>query len=79
MMKYADGRLVAVGDRVKLSSTQPGTVVCSIDTGDFTKQYPEEEWGYLKTGIIVVTDAGETFHYSEPDEDFERLKPGTRM
>jgi hypothetical protein len=46
-------------------------VVCSLDTNDFTSEYPEAEWAYLKSGIVVKTDSGETFHYTEPDEDFE--------
>ena len=72
-MKYPDGRPVALGDRVKLWEEQYGTVVCSIDTGEFTKEYPDAEWAYLKTGIIVKADSGEVFHYAEPDEDFELL------
>ena len=70
-MKYANGRSIAVGDRVKLWSNQRGTVVCSLDTNEFTSEYPEIEWAYLKSGIVVKTDSGETFHYTEPDEDFE--------
>ena len=31
-MKYADGRHVAIGDRVRLWGDEYGTVVCSIDT-----------------------------------------------
>ena len=70
-MKYFDGRRVALGDRVKLWNSQHGTVVGSIDTGEFTKEYPKAQWSYLKSGIIVKTDSGEIFHYAEPDEDFE--------
>jgi hypothetical protein len=72
-MKYADGQSVALGDRVKLWDNLCGTVVCSIDTGEFTKEYTEAEWAYLKSGVIVKADSGEVFHYAEPDEDFELL------
>lgn len=73
-MKYPDGRAVTVGDRVRLWHDQPGTVVCSIDTGEFTEEYPKAQWEYLKSGILVKTDTGELFHYEEPDEDFEWIE-----
>lgn len=76
-MKYPSGRRVAVGDRVKLWSSQYGTVVCSIDTKDFSQDYPREEWEYLGSGIIVKTDTGEVFHYAEADEDLEFIKSVT--
>ena len=76
-MKYSDGRTVAVGDRVKLWDDQYGTVVCSIDTRKFSREYTKANWAYLKSGIIVKTDKGEVFRYTEPDEDFELVKSST--
>jgi WD40 repeat protein len=76
-MKYADGQLVAVGDRVKLWDNEYGTVVSSIDTGEFTKEYPKTAWDYLNSGILIKADDGELFHYAEPDEDFELVKSST--
>ena len=73
-MKYPNGQEVRVGDRVKLWDNQRGTVVCSIETGEFSKDYPKTEWGHLKSGILVKTDTGEIFHYTEPDEDFELIQ-----
>ena len=73
-MKYADGRDVAVGDRVKLWQDQCGTVVCSIDKKNFTAEFPESEWGYLGSGVVVQTDTGGLFHYKEADEDFEPIR-----
>jgi len=73
-MKYPNGQEVRVGDRVKLWDDQPGTVVCSIETGVFSKDYPKTEWGYLKSGILVKTDTGEVFHYTKLDEDFELIQ-----
>jgi hypothetical protein len=74
-MKYLNNRDVAVGDRLLLWHDQPGTVVCSIDTGEFTEEYPKEQWGYLKSGILAKTDIEELFHYTEPDEDLELMGP----
>jgi hypothetical protein len=73
-MKYSDGQRVAVGDRVKLWDDEYGTVVSSIDTGEFTEEYPKAAWAYLSSGILIMTDDGDLFHYTEPDEDFELVK-----
>jgi hypothetical protein len=72
-MKYRTGRDVRLGDRIRLWQGELGTVVCSIDTGEFTSEYPEAEWGYLKSGVMVRADNGGLFHYRETDEDFEPL------
>jgi hypothetical protein len=76
-MKYLDGRDVTVGDRVKLWDDQYGVVVCSLDQKKFTAEYPKPEWAYLKSGILIQTDSGELFHYTEPDEDFRLIRSGT--
>ena len=70
-MNYGDGRPVAVGDRVRLWEGQFGVVVCSIDAGEYTADYPEGNWAYLKSGVLIRTDKGSLFHYTEPDEDLE--------
>jgi hypothetical protein len=73
-MKYADGRPAAVGDRVKLWDDEYGTVVCSIDTDEYTKKYPKGAWAYLNSGILIRTDDGELFHYDKADEDLELIR-----
>jgi hypothetical protein len=75
-MRYSDGRTVCVGDRVKLWDAQYGTVVCSIDTQEFSREYTEADWSYLNSGIIIKTDSGGIFHYTELDEDFELVDSG---
>jgi hypothetical protein len=77
-MKYTDGRLVVVGDRVRLSEDQCGTVVCSMDADEYTREYPRSAWRYLNSGVLVKTDEGELFHYDEPDEDFELIARGRK-
>jgi hypothetical protein len=78
-MKYPDGQDISVGDRVKLSSGQMGTVVCSIDSGEFTKAFPKSDWEHLKSGIIIEADNGEVFHYAEADEDLELVSGAARQ
>jgi hypothetical protein len=70
-MKDCNGREVRLGDRVKLWDGKHGTVVCSIDTKEFSAEYPESEWSYLKSGIVIRTETNGLFHYIVPDEDFE--------
>ncbi|MEI7866829.1 MAG: hypothetical protein WCI11_02975 [Candidatus Methylumidiphilus sp.] len=73
-MLYPDGVCVKLGDKVKLWDGSHGTVVCSIDTNEYTPSYPKAEWGYLETGIVIRADNGSLFHYTEADEDFERIE-----
>jgi hypothetical protein len=73
-MKYGDGHRVAVGDHVKLWDDHYGTIVCSIDTGEYTDDYPKPNWTYLNTGVLIKPDSGELFHYNEADEDFELVR-----
>ncbi len=73
-MLYPDGICVKLGDKVRLWNGSHGTVVCSIDTNEYTPNYPKSEWGYLEIGIVIKSDNGSLFHYAEADEDFERIE-----
>lgn len=66
-MQYADGRKINVGDRVELWSGSYGLVVCSVDDKIYTNEYPEVDWGFLASGVLVKMDNGELMHYSEKD------------
>jgi hypothetical protein len=75
-MKYSDGKEVLVGDKVKLWDGCYGVVVCSIDSGDYSSAFPESEWRYLKTGVLIDSDNGGILHYKEPNEDLELIERG---
>jgi hypothetical protein len=75
-MKYADGQEVRLGDKVKLGTDSEGVVVFSIDTGEYSKDYPESEWRYLKNGIMVQSSKYGLIHYKEPQEDLELIERG---
>lgn len=75
-MKYFDGKEVFVGDKVKMWDGCYGVVVCSIDSGDYTSSFPESEWGYLKTGVVINSEQAGILHYTESDEDFELIVRG---
>ncbi|TAN40870.1 MAG: hypothetical protein EPN22_16815 [Nitrospirae bacterium] len=72
-MKYLDGQEVKVGDKVQLWSGCYGVVVCSIDTDEYTTTYTKEEWGYLKSGVVIKTDKAGLIHYIEADEDLQLM------
>ena len=66
-MKYPDGTEARLGDRVQLSNGESGTVVFSIDTDEYSADFPKEQWNYLARGIMVKTDAGAFVHFEEPN------------
>lgn len=52
-MRYPDGTDIRVGDRVKIADDDYGVVVFSIDTNEYSPEYPAHEWSYLKKGIMI--------------------------
>lgn len=73
-MKYSDGREVRVGDKVRLWEGCYGLVVCSLDTHEFSKEYPKNNWDYLKSGVVIDSDRAGLIHYLESNEDLEFLE-----
>lgn len=72
-MKYADGQDVRLGDKVKLGKDEGGVVVCSIDTGEFSNDCPEAQWGYLKKGVMINFPLYGLIHYEEPETDLQLI------
>lgn len=68
-MNYANGTQVQMGDQVKIAGQYAGTVVADIDSGRFSPAYPAEQWGYLRTGILVNTVFGGLLHYPPGHRD----------
>lgn len=71
-MKYPDGQDVRLGDKVKLCD-DIGTVVCSIDTGEYSDDHPEAAWGYLGKGVMISFPKHGLIHYEEPEADLQLL------
>jgi len=63
------GRLIRRGDRVTIGTRLEGIVVFSIDTDEFSEEFPKADWDYLGHGIMVQTDAAGLVHLPESDED----------
>ena len=73
-MKYINGEEVRLGDMVRLGDDPGGVVVCSIDSGDYSPEYPRSQWEYLKHGVIVVFPKYGVIHYEEPEPNLELVK-----
>ena len=76
-MKYSDGQIVRINDRVELWQGCIGVVVCSMDSDDYSPEYPRAEWEYLKSGVLVNSEETGLIHYLEADEDFRLLERAT--
>ena len=65
-MKYQDGVEMRLGDRVRIVNGDTGVVVASMDTGEFSADYPREKCQDYGAGILVLTDKGALVQFDEP-------------
>ncbi|MFL6617257.1 MAG: hypothetical protein ACJ8MH_01570 [Povalibacter sp.] len=70
-MTYSDGKESEIGDAVLIDGQYRGLVVACIDSG--TALPGNEDWGYLKVGIMVNTDFGGLVHYANIAHEDIRL------
>jgi len=54
-MRYHDVQIAQLGDVVSLAG-MIGKIVCSIDTGQYSDDYPEQAWAYLQKGVMIDWD-----------------------
>lgn len=72
-MKYPDGQKVKLGDKVKLGQDVGGIVVCSIDTEEYSDEYPKEEWCYLEKGVLIKFPIHGLIHFEEPESELQLI------
>ena len=72
-MKYPDDQEVKIGDKVKLGQDANGIVVCLIDKGKYSDEYPEAEWSYLEKGILINFPVHGLIHYEKLESDVQLL------
>ena len=75
-MRYTDdGTEIRLGDRVRLYGVQTGVVVFSIDTDEYSDEFPKGDWAYLKSGVMVKTENGALIHEgdNERDKDINKI------
>jgi len=70
------GKLIRVGDGLDIGhGWATGVVVCSIDTGDYSPEHPNEQWAYLERGIMVETDNAGLIHHTDNGWELEIIDP----
>jgi hypothetical protein len=72
-VRYPDGEEAHLGDRVALWDGNEGTVVCSIDTQEYSDAYPKEQWAYLGRGVLIFSEMVGLIHYIEPGAGMQLL------
>ncbi len=70
-MLDAKGRVIRLGDRVSIGNRTAGVVVFSIDTQEFSAEFPKDEWAYLGRGIMLEIERVGLMHLEETDEEVE--------
>ena len=61
-MYYRNGLEVKLSDRIQLPNGEFGSVVLSIDTDEYSVEFPKSEWSHLKEGVMVKADGGALVH-----------------
>ena len=73
-MKYSNGEEIRVGDKVQAWEDCTGVVVASMETDQYSVEYPKEQWAHLKVGVMIDTDKVGPVYYPEPDSDLELIE-----
>ncbi len=78
-MHYPDGQEIRLGDLMRIWGTSYGLVVCSVDTDEYSEDYPKHIWqAFLESGILIFTrEMGDVHYLCDADaESFELLQRG---
>ncbi|HUB85706.1 MAG TPA: hypothetical protein VL971_08430 [Rhizomicrobium sp.] len=77
-MLDATGRLIRLGDQVSIGGGMVGIVVFSIDTGEFSSEFPKVDWAHLGRGIMVQTTKAGLVHLADTDEDVQIISQNSK-
>ena len=69
-MKYADGTEAHLGDRVRMTNGDTGTVIASMDTDEYGPEATKENWVHMGPGILVRTDHGALVQLDDSHANF---------
>ncbi|WP_155322391.1 hypothetical protein [Desulfosarcina ovata] len=72
-LKYLSGEQIRVGDTVKFGDCL-GKIVFVIPSKEYSKDYSEADWSYLKVGFGIETEEYGLVHQVEPDEELYFIK-----
>jgi hypothetical protein len=67
-MLDASGRGIHLGDIIEVRGRLRGVVVCVIDDGEFTADYPKAEWAYLERGVLLDTAEAGVVHCTDEQQ-----------
>jgi hypothetical protein len=65
----AKTKLIRLGDRVLIANHVTGIVVFSIDTDEYSPEFPKEDWEYLGSGIMVQTENAGLIYIAKLDDE----------
>jgi hypothetical protein len=65
-LRYPTGEDLHLGDRVNADG-MTGTVVCVIESGEYSDEFSEEQWSYLERGFMFRSDDGILIHFDFAD------------
>jgi hypothetical protein len=72
-MNYADGQEVRLGDRVEMYEDDWGIVVCSLDTDEYSEDYPKESTEFLERGVMIKFPKLGLIHIEVSDSDIRLI------
>ena len=78
-MQYPGGQVAHRSDKVRLWSGTVGTVVCSLDTHEFSDEHPRNQWSYLRRGVLIHSAQTGLIHYLEPEVTFQLIERGSML
>ena len=67
-MKDINGLKIQIHDQVSMIGSDRGLVVCDLDNCQFTESFPEDEWEYMKVGIMVDSEKAGLMHFPTQDQ-----------
>lgn len=71
-MKYSDGTKIHLCNKVIFEDGSSDVVVFSIDSAEYSSAYKENDWAYLESGVMVLSETSGLIHDSSEPVDFER-------
>ncbi|MDY7091562.1 MAG: hypothetical protein SX243_01175 [Acidobacteriota bacterium] len=73
-MLYPSSEVAHLGDHVRLGHSEIGVVVCSVDTNEFSEEYPRDEWLGLRHGILVKFEKLGLVLYVDPEDSLKLVR-----
>ncbi|WP_151715852.1 hypothetical protein [Acinetobacter sp. TUM15071] len=76
-MNYQTGEMIELGDYVELSGDMTGVVVVIVENSQYSKPYPKEEWDYLESGLLILSDQAGLVHFPQMSEEIKLISKTT--